>query len=77
MCVTVWVLRYKNKKNGDRGTIVFTATLRRQLFQHEKTQWILSGLIPKRDAQSQHEVAIKHTCLAGETKSFENKVVLS
>ena len=29
MCVTVWVLRYKNKKNGDRGTIVFTATLRR------------------------------------------------
>ena len=27
MCVTVWVLRYKNKKNGDRGTIVFTATL--------------------------------------------------
>ena len=28
MCVTVWVLRYKNKKNGDRGTIVFTATLR-------------------------------------------------
>ena len=24
MCVTVWVLRYKNKKNGDRGTIVFT-----------------------------------------------------
>ena len=51
--------------------------LRRQLFQHIKTQWILSGLIPKRDAQSQHEVAIKHTCLAGETKSFENKVVLS
>ena len=30
MCVTVWVLRYKNKKNGDRGTIVFTATLRLQ-----------------------------------------------
>ena len=28
MCVTVWVLRYKNKKNGDRGTIVFNATLR-------------------------------------------------
>ena len=28
MCVTVWVLRYKNKKNGDRGTIVFTATLK-------------------------------------------------
>ena len=27
MCVTVWVLRYKNKKSGDRGTIVFTATL--------------------------------------------------
>ena len=31
MCVTVWVLRYKNKKNGDRGTIVFTATLRQGL----------------------------------------------
>ena len=30
MCVTVWVLRYKNKKNGDRGTIVFTATLTRK-----------------------------------------------
>ena len=32
MCVTVWVLRYKNKKNGDRGTIVFTATLRETTF---------------------------------------------
>ena len=31
MCVTVWVLRYKNKKNGDRGTIVFTATLKKNL----------------------------------------------
>ena len=27
MCVTVWVLRYKKQKNGDQGTIVFTATL--------------------------------------------------
>ena len=37
MCVTVWVLRYKNKKNGDRGTIVFTATLSlgmRRVFSH-------------------------------------------
>ena len=32
MCVTVWVLRYKNKKNGDRGTIVFTATLNHSEF---------------------------------------------
>ena len=28
MCVTVWVLGYQKAKNGDRGTIVFTATLR-------------------------------------------------
>ena len=27
MCVTVWVLGYQKAKNGDRGTIVFTATL--------------------------------------------------
>ena len=39
MCVTVWVLRYKNKKNGDRGTIVFTATLR---FAHLWVDWELS-----------------------------------
>ena len=37
MCVTVWVLRYKNKKNGDRGTIVFTATLREKS-QHSRKQ---------------------------------------
>ena len=36
MCVTVWVLRYKNKKNGDRGTIVFTATLNLKIFACRK-----------------------------------------
>ena len=38
MCVTVWVLRYKNKKNGDRGTIVFTATLKAEVWVETVTE---------------------------------------
>ena len=83
MCVTVWVLRYKNKKNGDRGTIVFTATLSLpasgDVLVHlllETTCPVLNYLIPKDSSNAYggsygNKILYKNLDL---TQDFPNKI---
>ena len=62
MCVTVWVLRYKNKKNGDRGTIVFTATLMIQIERKDTYVFVMSIYVLKGSSENGQ----MRVCLTGQ-----------